>query len=111
MQQHNNTRNKTTTHYYTYTHNNITTISLLTLKPEVMEPKIVDNEEWTKARIELLEEEKALSRATAELAAKRRRLPWCEIKEDYVLTDSNGVAIKISELIEEDDSDLIVYHL
>ena len=38
-------------------------------------PEIASHDEWVAARTELLEREKALTRARDELAAARRRLP------------------------------------
>lgn len=42
-------------------------------------PEIVSHEEWRAARIELLAEEKALTRARDALRAKRRMLPMVRI--------------------------------
>ena len=38
-------------------------------------PEIVSREEWIRARVALLEREKALTKARDKLAAERRRLP------------------------------------
>ena len=46
-------------------------------------PEIVSREEWIRARVALLEREKALTRARDELAEERRRLPMVEVAEDY----------------------------
>lgn len=70
----------------------------------------VDKETWKRARIELLDEEKALSKATMVLAAKRAKLPWGE-SDDYELTDSSGSKVKLSELFQDDSNELLVYHL
>jgi predicted dithiol-disulfide oxidoreductase (DUF899 family) len=43
-------------------------------------PPIVSLQEWETARGQLLVEEKALTRARDALAAKRRRMPWMEMK-------------------------------
>ena len=45
--------------------------------------KLASREAWLAARLELLEQEKAHSRARDALAAKRRALPWVRIEEDY----------------------------
>lgn len=71
---------------------------------------IVDKETWKRVRIELLDEEKALSKATMALAEKRAKLPWCE-SDDYEFTVSSGSKLKLSELFSNDSSELIVYHL
>lgn len=47
-------------------------------------PIVVSDQEWIAARIALLEEEKALSKATMALAEKRAALP-CRVVQDYVL--------------------------
>ena len=46
-------------------------------------PPIVSLQEWETARGQLLVEEKALTRARDALAAKRRRMPWMEVKKAY----------------------------
>ena len=77
--------------------------------PEVRSPTIVGNDEWIAARLELLEEEKQVSKAIAALAAKRAALPWREVSEDYALVGAGG-ATSLSALFG-DQSQLIVYHL
>ena len=44
-------------------------------------PAIVTPEEWEAARLELLTEEKGLTRARDALAAKRRRMPWLAVEK------------------------------
>ena len=46
-------------------------------------PQIVSPQEWETARLELLVEEKALTRARDAMAAKRRRMPWTAVDKDY----------------------------
>ena len=53
-------------------------------------PEIVSREEWIRARVALLEREKALTRARDELAAERRRLSMVEVAEDYRFTAADG---------------------
>jgi len=48
-----------------------------------------------------MKEEKALSRAKAALAKKRRALPWVKVKEDYVFEDTRG-SVKLSELFSKE---------
>ena len=69
---------------------------------------VVSDEEWVAARLELLESEKALSKAQASLAAKRRQLPWREIP-DYDLVGASGPT-KLSSLFGP-SSQLLVYHM
>jgi predicted dithiol-disulfide oxidoreductase (DUF899 family) len=53
-------------------------------------PQIVTREEWTAARIELLEREKELTRARDALSAARRRLPMVEVTKPYRFTGPDG---------------------
>lgn len=70
---------------------------------------VVSEQDWTAARLQLLEEEKALSRQAAQLSAKRRALPWRELKSEYKFHGQHG-EVSFSSLFGEKD-DLIVYHL
>jgi predicted dithiol-disulfide oxidoreductase (DUF899 family) len=45
-------------------------------------PPIVSPGDWEAARQRLLVKEKELTRAQDALAAKRRRMPWLEVRED-----------------------------
>jgi predicted dithiol-disulfide oxidoreductase (DUF899 family) len=63
-------------------------------------PSIVSREEWTRARVALLEKEKALTKARDELAAERRRLPMVEVTEDYRFTAEDGGARTLLDLFE-----------
>ena len=72
-------------------------------------PLIVTDEEWTKTRLLLLEEEKHLSKATAALAQKRAALPW-RIVQDYHLVGANGEST-LSNLFGQEQDQLIVYHM
>ncbi len=63
-------------------------------------PEIVSREAWTRARVALLEQEKALTKARDELAAARRRLPMVEVTEDYRFTAADGSARTLLELFE-----------
>jgi len=63
-------------------------------------PEIVSREEWTRARVELLEQEKQLTKARDELAAARRRLPMVEVAEDYRFTAADGTPRTLLELFE-----------
>lgn len=52
--------------------------------------KLVSRDEWTQARKALLSEEKAMSRALDQLAAKRRALPWVKIEKTYQFEGPEG---------------------
>src|SRR4029450_4837966 len=45
--------------------------------------KVVSREEWTQARMALLEEEKALTHQREALAGKLRELPWVKVDKPY----------------------------
>ena len=66
-------------------------------------------EEWLAARSELLVAEKAHTRARAELAAKRRKLPRVRLQKSYRLTGGQGDE-NLAEIFHE-HSQLLVYHL
>jgi predicted dithiol-disulfide oxidoreductase (DUF899 family) len=63
-------------------------------------PEIVSHKEWTRARVALLEHEKALTKARDELAAERRRLPMVEVTADYRFTASDGGTRTLLDLFE-----------
>jgi predicted dithiol-disulfide oxidoreductase (DUF899 family) len=63
-------------------------------------PEIVTRDEWIRARIALLEREKALTRARDEVAAARRRLPMVRVTEDYVFTAADGSSRTLLDLFE-----------
>ncbi|MFC7382561.1 DUF899 domain-containing protein [Sphaerisporangium rhizosphaerae] len=71
-------------------------------------PAIVSREEWLKARTELLEKEKELTRARDALNAERRALPMVEITKPYVFRGPGGEA-GLADLFEG-RRQLIVYH-
>lgn len=68
----------------------------------------VSRAEWLKARLTLLEKEKALTRQRDELAAARRALPAVRIEKKYVFDTLQGR----KELVDlfEGKSQLLVYH-
>lgn len=53
-------------------------------------PRIVTADEWTRARDELLVQEKKVTRVLDELAAKRRRMPWLAVEKDYAFDGPDG---------------------
>lgn len=65
-------------------------------------------DEWLRARLELLEAEKDLTRRTDELGRRRRALPWVRIDEDYRFDTEDGEAT-LADLFRG-RSQLIVYH-
>src|SRR5690348_14424578 len=65
-------------------------------------------EQWLKARLELLDAEKELTRRSDELAAQRRSLPWVPIDKDYRFATDSGPA-SLADLFDG-RSQLIIYH-
>ena len=55
-----------------------------------MQHENVSREEWLKARIALLEQEKALTRHRDLVSAERLRLPWVRSEKDYVFDGPAG---------------------
>jgi predicted dithiol-disulfide oxidoreductase (DUF899 family) len=74
-----------------------------------MAPAIVTNEEWVKARKELLTKEKEFTRLRDELSKRRRELPWEKMTKGYVFDGPNGQKETLSQLFNG-KSQLIVYH-
>ena len=69
---------------------------------------VVSRDEWTAARLQLLEKEKELTRQRDAVNAARRELPWVEVDKPYVFDTPDGKA-QLAELFEG-RSQLIVYH-
>src|SRR5579859_4293284 len=65
-------------------------------------------EQWLKARLELLEAEKAHTRRGDELARQRQALPWVRIDEAYRFETDDGAA-SLADLFAG-RSQLLVYH-
>lgn len=65
-------------------------------------------EEWLAARIELLKEEKELTRRSDEVARRRQELPWVRIDKDYRFETDGGKA-SLKDLFRG-RSQLLVYH-
>ena len=55
-------------------------------------PPTVSKQEWETARLELLVEEKEITRARDALAAKRRRMPWLAVEKEYRFEGPDGPA-------------------
>ena len=73
-----------------------------------MQNPIVSRDEWLKARLALLDEEKALTRRSDELARKRQALPWVRVDTDYRFDTDQGSA-SLADLFGG-CSQLLVYH-
>src|SRR5258708_8967994 len=70
--------------------------------------KIGTREQWLGARVELLEDEKALTRRSDELAQRRQELPWVPIDKDYSFQTDDGTA-SLADLFRG-RSQLLIYH-
>jgi predicted dithiol-disulfide oxidoreductase (DUF899 family) len=71
-------------------------------------PTAVTNEEWLSARLALLAQEKAFTRARDELSAARRRLPMVRVDKEYVFEGPGGPT-RLGDLFDGHPQ-LIVYH-
>ncbi len=69
---------------------------------------VVSQEEWTAARMQLLEQEKNLTRARDTLSEQRRALPWVRVDKPYVFDSVDGKKT-LGELFAG-RSQLLVYH-
>jgi len=65
-------------------------------------------EEWLAARLELLEQEKGLTRRSDEVARRRQALPWVRIDKEYRFDTDEGSA-SLARLFKE-RSQLLIYH-
>jgi len=70
--------------------------------------KVVSREEWNSLRAELLEKEKALTKASDALASERRALPWVKIDKTYNFQTLSGDK-SLADLFDG-KSQLLVYH-
>jgi predicted dithiol-disulfide oxidoreductase (DUF899 family) len=75
---------------------------------EIEKPNVVSREEWLKARLELLNDEKKLTRLSDKVARKRQQLPWVRIDKEYTFDTTNG-KVSLANLFEG-RSQLLVYH-
>ncbi|GEP45308.1 DUF899 domain-containing protein [Brevifollis gellanilyticus] len=69
---------------------------------------IASQEGWLEARLALLAQEKAHTRAGEEIARQRRALPWVKITKDYVFDSTEG-KVSLADLFDG-RSQLFVYH-
>ena len=65
-------------------------------------------EEWRTARLELLQEEKELTRRSDDLARRRQELPWVRVDKQYRFDTDEGTA-SLADLFRG-RSQLLVYH-
>ncbi len=65
-------------------------------------------EEWLAARLDLLEDEKELTRRSDELARRRQQLPWVRVDKNYRFETDEG-SVSLADLFRG-RSQLLVYH-
>jgi predicted dithiol-disulfide oxidoreductase (DUF899 family) len=74
-----------------------------------LEPhEIASREEWLKARLDLLDAEKELTRRSDELARRRQALPWVRVDKTYRFETDDGSA-SLADLFRG-RSQLLIYH-
>ena len=78
-----------------------------TSEPAMRTPPIVSPEAWEAAHRQMLQKEKALTRARDALAAERRRMPWMAVHKNYEFDGPKG-KVSLFDLFEG-RSQLIVY--
>jgi predicted dithiol-disulfide oxidoreductase (DUF899 family) len=74
----------------------------------MMEHRTGTREEWLKARLDLLEAEKELTRRSDEVARRRQALPWVRVDKEYTFETDQGAA-SLADLFRG-RSQLLVYH-
>jgi predicted dithiol-disulfide oxidoreductase (DUF899 family) len=77
-------------------------------KSPARKPAVVSPKKWLTARLALLRQEKAFDRLRDRLSARRRKLPWVKVDQNYVFTTPDGKK-SLAELFAG-RSQLIVYH-
>ena len=73
-----------------------------------MQHPVVSREEWLKARLDLLEAEKELTRRSDELARWRQALPWVRVNKTYKFDTEQGSATLLD--LFQGRTQLLVYH-
>src|SRR5271169_2027366 len=73
-----------------------------------MRNRIVSRDVWLMARLELLEEEKELTRRSDEVARRRQEMPWVTVDKAYQF-DTDGGSASLKDLFRG-RSQLLVYH-
>ena len=71
-------------------------------------PAVVSREEWLRARLDLLQKEKELTRFRDDVAARRRTLPWVKVDKSYRFDTEQGQK-SLADLFAG-RSQMIVYH-
>ncbi|HEV2639926.1 MAG TPA: DUF899 domain-containing protein [Actinocrinis sp.] len=71
-------------------------------------PKVVSREEWLKARMELLEKEKEVTKARDLIAQERRDLPMVKAEKEYLFEGPDGTATLLD--LFEGRRQLVVRH-
>src|SRR5215475_2502427 len=69
---------------------------------------VVSKEEWLKARLALLAEEKELTRRRDEVSRQRRELPWERVEKNYVFDGPYGSETLVDLFAGR--TQLIIYH-
>jgi predicted dithiol-disulfide oxidoreductase (DUF899 family) len=72
------------------------------------EHKVATRDEWLAARLDLLAEEKELTRRSDEVARRRRALPWVRVDKEYRFEADEG-SVSLADLFRG-RSQLLVYH-
>ena len=70
--------------------------------------KVVSQEEWRAARVDLLKAEKKLTRLSDEVAKQRQELPWVKIDKEYQFDTDEG-KLSLADLFRG-RSQLLIYH-
>jgi predicted dithiol-disulfide oxidoreductase (DUF899 family) len=73
-----------------------------------MHPRTGTRDQWRAARLELLREEKELTRRSDELAHRRQELPWVRVDKEYRFETDEG-STSLVELFRG-RSQLLAYH-
>jgi predicted dithiol-disulfide oxidoreductase (DUF899 family) len=71
-------------------------------------PAVVSREEWLRARLDLLQKEKELTRFKDDVAARRRTLPWVKVEKSYRFETEHGPQ-SLADLFAG-RSQMVVYH-
>jgi predicted dithiol-disulfide oxidoreductase (DUF899 family) len=72
-------------------------------------PEVVSREQWLEVRLQLLAEEKELTRRRDALNARRRRLPMVRVEKEYTFEGPQG-KVTLAELFG-DRRQLVTYHV
>ena len=78
------------------------------VKPSIDTHRIVSEDEWLKARKQLLTQEKEFTRLRDQLSQQRREMPWVKVAKNYVFDGPRGKET-LADLFEG-RSQLVVYH-